>query len=133
MLKQSRASLKQSTGFWMKALSLLSKACCNCSEILAKICSHKLCQKKKSEKRNVLCSFSSVVFSRYQTKWRAEMSHRSTSGGQGNLLLLIPSSSHLSPAWRFNRHTAMFYSSLQRRVSTQLCLVHLQGKLSFTE
>ena len=48
------------------------------------------------------------------------------------LLLLIPSCSHLSSAGRFNRHTAILYSSSQRWVSTQLCLVHLQGKLSFT-
>lgn len=110
VLKQSRASLKQSTGFWMKALSLLSKACCNCSEILKFAATNYA--KKKSEKRNVPCSFSSVVFSPYQTKWRAEMSHRYMSGGQGNLLLLIPSSSHLSSAWRFNRHT--LFSSFTR-------------------
>ncbi|XP_056869595.1 junctophilin-1a isoform X1 [Takifugu flavidus] len=46
---------------------------------------------------------------------------------KGNFLPPISSSSHLSSAWRFNRHTTMFCTSSEYGVSTQLCLVYLQG------
>lgn len=47
-------------------------------------------------------------------------------------LLPVPSPYHLSSSAWFHRQRAILYSGLEGRVSTQLSLVHLQGKLSFT-
>ena len=109
VLRQSRACFKQTTVFWTEALSLLSKACCNSSEMFAKICSYKSCQK---------CESKMFVFLMDHIKFFAQVERRN--GLQVWVvvrkiyygpMLLMPSSSHLSSAWGFARHSATVYSS----------------------
>lgn len=137
-LKQSIADVKPSVVIWIKVSGFFALK--GLSHGLRNPCWNPQLQSlpiniKNEWRRETICSFSIAVplggFLFFFQKYPA--------GGlrvwevvKGNFLPPISSGSHRSSAWRFDRHTAMFCTSSECRVSAQLCLVYLQGNLSFT-